>query len=152
MPVTGCLPTGQGRLQTLRSLNVALGDDDPLGSFVFRTTGFNSIRTLSARLQYFQAISGNKLSCLALELFTWEIDASESGNADLLRGYHAQIRLSTEERSWRRLSNWMEHAGRLLDQRWIKRLSKGWVTEHLRRAKRTVGQWFWTSSLLLHRD
>lgn len=49
-------------------LNVALGDDDSLGSFVFRTTGFNSIRTLSARLQYFQAISGNKLSCLALEL------------------------------------------------------------------------------------
>ena len=49
-------------------LNVALGNDDPLGSFVFRTTGFNSIRTLSARLQYFQAISGNKLSCLALEL------------------------------------------------------------------------------------
>lgn len=49
-------------------LNVALDDDDPLGSFVFRTTGFNSIRTLSARLQYFQAISGNRLSCLALEL------------------------------------------------------------------------------------
>lgn len=49
-------------------LNVALGDDDPLGSFIFRTTGFNSIRTLSARLQYFQAISGNRLSCLALEL------------------------------------------------------------------------------------
>ena len=49
-------------------LNVALGDDDPLGSFIFRTTGFNSIRTLSARLQYFRAISGNRLSCLALEL------------------------------------------------------------------------------------
>jgi len=49
-------------------LNVALGDDDPLGSFVFRTTGFNSIRTLCARLQYFQAISGNRLSCLALDL------------------------------------------------------------------------------------
>lgn len=49
-------------------LNVALDSDDPLGSFVFRTTGFNSIRTLSARLQYFQAISGNRLSCLALEL------------------------------------------------------------------------------------
>ena len=26
-------------------LNVLIGDDDPLGSFVFRTTGFNSIRT-----------------------------------------------------------------------------------------------------------
>lgn len=49
-------------------LNVLLGDDDPLGSFVFRTTGFNSIRTLSARLQYFQAISGDQLACLSLEL------------------------------------------------------------------------------------
>ena len=49
-------------------LNVLLGDDDPLGSFVFRTTGFNSIRTLSARLQYFQAISSDQLACLPLEL------------------------------------------------------------------------------------
>ena len=39
-----------------------------LGSFVFRTTGFNSIRTLSARLAYFQAISGNRLAYLPLEL------------------------------------------------------------------------------------
>ena len=49
-------------------LNVTIGDDDPLGSFVFRTTGFNSIRTLAARLQYLQAISGNRLACLPLEL------------------------------------------------------------------------------------
>jgi len=49
-------------------LNVLIGDDDPLGSFVFRTTGFNSIRTLAARLHYFQAISGNRLVCLPLEL------------------------------------------------------------------------------------
>ena len=49
-------------------LNVLIGDDDPLGSFVFRTTGFNSIRTLVARLHYFRAISGNKLACLPLEL------------------------------------------------------------------------------------
>ena len=49
-------------------LNVVIGDDDPLGSFVFRTTGFNSIRTLAARLHYFQAISGNHLACLPLEL------------------------------------------------------------------------------------
>lgn len=49
-------------------LNVSLGDEDPLGSFVFRTTGFNSIRTLSARLHYFQALSGNRLACLPLEL------------------------------------------------------------------------------------
>jgi len=49
-------------------LNVVIGDDDPLGSFVFRTTGFNSIRTLVARLQYFSAVSGNHLACLPLEL------------------------------------------------------------------------------------
>ncbi|BCQ66849.1 hypothetical protein PEQA60_08390 [Pseudomonas sp. Eqa60] len=49
-------------------LNVIIGDEDSLGSFVFRTTGFNSIRTLAARLHYFQAISGNRLACLPMEL------------------------------------------------------------------------------------
>ncbi|VVP01005.1 hypothetical protein PS838_02822 [Pseudomonas fluorescens] len=49
-------------------LNVVIGDDDPLGSFVFRTTGYNSIRTLAARMHYLQAISGNRLACLPLEL------------------------------------------------------------------------------------
>ncbi|TFY85905.1 hydrolase or metal-binding protein [Pseudomonas nabeulensis] len=57
---SACKPYGR--------LNVLIGDDDPLGSFVFRTTGFNSIRTLAARLHYFQAISGNRLACLPLEL------------------------------------------------------------------------------------
>ena len=49
-------------------LHVQVGDDDDLGSFVFRTTGFNSIRTLSARLSYYQAVSGGLLSCMPLEL------------------------------------------------------------------------------------
>lgn len=49
-------------------LNVKIGDDDELGTFIFRTTGFNSIRTLSARLSYYQAVSGNLLACLPLEL------------------------------------------------------------------------------------
>ncbi len=49
-------------------LNVAIGDDDPLGTFIFRTTGYNSIRTLAARMHYMQAISGNRLACLPLEL------------------------------------------------------------------------------------
>lgn len=48
--------------------NVRIGEDDELGSFVFRTTGFNSIRTLSARLSYFHAVSGGQLSTLPLEL------------------------------------------------------------------------------------
>ena len=49
-------------------LNVRIGDDDELGSFVFRTTGFNSICTLSTRLKYFHAVSGGLLSTLPLEL------------------------------------------------------------------------------------
>ena len=42
--------------------------EDELGTFIFRTTGFNSIRTLAARLSYYQAVSGNLLSCLPLQL------------------------------------------------------------------------------------
>ncbi len=42
--------------------------DDELGSFVFRTTGFNSIRTLSARLRYLRAVSGGILAGLPLQL------------------------------------------------------------------------------------
>ena len=64
----GCALAKGGACKPYGRLNVAIGDDDPLGSFIFRTTGFNSIRTLSARLQYFSAISGNRLACLPLEL------------------------------------------------------------------------------------
>lgn len=42
--------------------------EDELGTFIFRTTGFNSIRTLATRLRYFQAVSSNNLACLDLEL------------------------------------------------------------------------------------
>jgi len=64
----GCVLAKGGACKPYGRLNVAIGDDDPLGSFIFRTTGFNSIRTLSARLQYFQAVSGKRLACLPLEL------------------------------------------------------------------------------------
>ena len=49
-------------------LNVKVGVDDELGTFMFRTTGFNSIRTLTARLSYYDAVSGGLLACLPLEL------------------------------------------------------------------------------------
>lgn len=64
----GCTLAKGGACKPYGRLNVAIGDDDPLGSFIFRTTGFNSIRTLAARLHYFQAVSGNRLACLPLEL------------------------------------------------------------------------------------
>lgn len=56
----GCKPFGR--------LNVRIGDEDELGSFVFRTTGFNSIRTLATRLSYFEAVSGGHLATIPLEL------------------------------------------------------------------------------------
>jgi len=56
----GCKPYGR--------LNVLISDEDEVGSFIFRTTGYNSIRTLAARLSYYQAVSGNLLACLPLEL------------------------------------------------------------------------------------
>ncbi|MAS08581.1 hypothetical protein [Salinisphaera sp.] len=57
------------RCKPFGRLNVRVeGQDDPLGSFIFRTSGFNSIRTLTARLRYFAAISGGMLSALPLAL------------------------------------------------------------------------------------
>jgi hypothetical protein len=57
----GCKPYGR--------LNVQVeGQDDELGSFIFRTTGFNSIRTLTARLAYFEAVSGGNTRYLPLTL------------------------------------------------------------------------------------
>jgi len=49
-------------------LYVKLDDSDELGAFIFRTSGFNSIRILATRLRYYYAASGNLLSCLPLQL------------------------------------------------------------------------------------
>lgn len=61
-------PFSGGKCKPYGRLNVVLDDNDPLGTFIFRTTGFNSIRTLLARLMYLQAVSGGLLACLPLEL------------------------------------------------------------------------------------
>lgn len=57
-----------GDCKAYARLNVVIGDEDTLGSFVLRTTSYNTIRTLAARLQYFQAVSGGLLACMPLEL------------------------------------------------------------------------------------
>ena len=64
-----CKPYGRLNVRVVveQKQDQAQGDDE-LGSFIFRTTGFNSIRTLSTRLSYFHAISGGMLSTLPLEL------------------------------------------------------------------------------------
>lgn len=56
----GCKPYGR--------LTVQIDDGENTDHFIFRTTGFNSIRTLFARLHYFSALSNNQLACLPLEL------------------------------------------------------------------------------------
>jgi hypothetical protein len=59
---------GRGICKPYGRLNVVVGDEDGLGTFIFRTTSFNSIRTLAARLRYFQAVSGGVLASIPLEL------------------------------------------------------------------------------------
>lgn len=66
----GCAFGQQGGCKPYARLNVLIDDEegDQLSSFIFRTTSWNSIRTLAARLHYFNAVSGNLLACLPLQL------------------------------------------------------------------------------------
>lgn len=64
----GCSFAKGGACKPYGRLNVLIGDEDEMGSFIFRTTSYNSIRTLAARLHYFSAVSNNLLACLPLEL------------------------------------------------------------------------------------
>lgn len=57
-----------GSCKPFGRLHVNLDESDELGTFIFRTTGFNSIRTLAARLSYYHAASNGLLSCLPLQL------------------------------------------------------------------------------------
>jgi hypothetical protein len=63
-----CELAEKGACRPFGRMNVRIGDEDELASFIFRTAGFNSIRTLAARLQYFHAVSGGKLAAMPLEL------------------------------------------------------------------------------------
>jgi hypothetical protein len=68
-PSPDLCPLAQGGLcKPYGRLYVNLDESDELGTFIFRTTGFNSIRTLAARLRYYHAASNGLLSCLPLQL------------------------------------------------------------------------------------
>ena len=60
--------SGECKAYARFNVMVDAGTSDALGSFVLRTTSFNTIRTLAARLAYFHAVSGGLLACLPLEL------------------------------------------------------------------------------------
>ena len=63
-----CALAQGGNCKPYGRLHVNLDESDELGTFIFRTTGFNSIRTLAARLRYYHAVSNGLLSCLPLQL------------------------------------------------------------------------------------
>ncbi len=68
-PSPDLCPLAQGGLcKPYGRLYVNLDESDELGTFIFRTSGFNSIRTLAARLRYYHAASNGILSCLPLQL------------------------------------------------------------------------------------
>lgn len=68
-PSPDLCPMAQGgNCKPYGRLHVNLDESDEFGTFIFRTTGFNSIRTLAARLSYYHAASGGLLSCLPLQL------------------------------------------------------------------------------------
>lgn len=68
-PSPDLCPMAQGgNCKPYGRLHVNLDESDELGTFIFRTAGFNSIRTLAARLSYYHAASNGLLSCLPLQL------------------------------------------------------------------------------------
>jgi hypothetical protein len=83
-----------GQCKPYGRLYVRIGNDDELGCFVFRTTGYNSIRTLAARLRYFHAISGGNLATLPLELKLRGKSTTQSHRAPI---YYVDLTLRAEQ-------------------------------------------------------
>lgn len=106
----GC-QLGQGGLcKPYGRLNVIIGEEDELGSFIFRTTGHNSIRTLAARLKYFHAISGGNLATLPMELRLRGKSTTQSHRAPI---YYVDLTI----RSGVTMADAVADARRLADER-----------------------------------
>lgn len=76
-------------------LNVQVeGQEDELGSFIFRTTGYNSVRTLAARLAYFEAVSGGNTKHLRLLLRLRAKSTTQSHRAPV---YYVDLTLRNDE-------------------------------------------------------
>lgn len=65
--MNACKPYGRLNVRIDAEGDAPHGQDE-LSSFVFRTTGYNSIRTLSSRMAYLKAVTGGHLSTLPLQL------------------------------------------------------------------------------------
>lgn len=115
-----------GNCKPFGRLYVNLSEDDELGAFVFRTTGFNSIRTLMARLSYFSAISDNRLSYLPLQLVIrgksttqsyrtpiYYVDLTLQDNINLQEAIHQAKNIDDELKSCGFNQNALEYNARL---------------------------------------
>ncbi len=122
-PSPDLCPLAQGGLcKPYGRLYVNLDESDEFGTFVFRTTGFNSIRTLAARLSYYHAASNGLLSCLPLQLTLRGKSTTQSYRTPvyyvdltLREGIHLQeaIQIAKEIDQKSKLSGFNQHA---LDQ------------------------------------
>ena len=84
-PSPDLCPLAQGgNCKPYGRLHVNLDESDEFGTFIFRTTGFNSIRTLAARLNYYHAASGGLLSCLPLQLILRGKSTTQSYRSSML--------------------------------------------------------------------
>ncbi len=66
---SNCAVGEQYHCKPYTRLNLQIeGQDDELGSFMYRTAGWNSLKTLQAKLNYFYGLANGKLAGLPLEL------------------------------------------------------------------------------------
>ncbi len=87
-PSPDLCPLAQGgNCKPYGRLHVNLDESDEFGTFIFRTTGFNSIRTLAARLSYYHAASEwfVVMPTIAIDFARQEYD-TELSSASVLRG------------------------------------------------------------------
>lgn len=122
------------------------------GTFIFRTTWFNSIRTLAARLSYFHALSGNRLACLPLSLKLRAKTTTQSHRTPI---YYADIVVRDGQSMEDALSIAKSIEARRTEAgyeqaRWMRPRGLAWPMGRSRVPMRICWMW-WKSSFLMRR-
>ena len=105
-----CAFGGQQGCKLYGRLNLCVeGQGDELGSFIFRTTGYNSVRTLAARLKYLEAVSGGHTRYLPLTLRLRAKSTTQSYRTPV---YYVDLTLREENNLTEAVRQAQEAAGR----------------------------------------
>ena len=105
-----CAFGGQQGCKLYGRLNLFVeGQGDELGSFIFRTTGYNSARTLAARLKYLEAVSGGHTRYLPLTLRLRAKSTTQSYRTPV---YYVDLTLREENNLTEAVRQAQEAAGR----------------------------------------